>query len=266
MKLVALCLLVTACVAETDTKAACMPFDGTWLLTANGCVGNLVLKFAPDAKISGTMFDDNIEGVFDPKTKQVILRRLATQGMGNPIAVQVFNGTLSFDNAPKETNGKLSGTFRVLVNEGWGTRGVEYPWKAVQGKPSALPELLKPWQGSWDVLNKGGTNGSEFIIAEQLGLAGKQVVAVVRGNQMFVGDMLIATLTTDFSDSNLDVEKKVRGRKPVMFTLANGKGIMGAFELQDGLINIVHPYMSGNVSFRSSLLLTRSKKEPESKK
>jgi hypothetical protein len=132
MKLVALCLLVTACVAETDTKAACMPFDG-----------NLVLKFAPDAKISGTMFDDNIEGVFDPKTKQVILRRLATQGMGNPIAVQVFNGTLSFDNAPKETNGKLSGTFRVLVNEGWGTRGVEYPWKAVQGKPSALPELLK---------------------------------------------------------------------------------------------------------------------------
>jgi hypothetical protein len=77
------------------------------------------------------------------------------------------------------------------------------------------------------VLNKGGTNGSEFIIAEQLGLAGKQVVAVVRGNQMFVGDMLIATLTTDFSDSNLDVEKKVRGRKPVMFTLANGKGIMG---------------------------------------
>jgi hypothetical protein len=131
---------------------------------------------------------------------------------------------------------------------------------AAEDKPDAMPEVLKPWQGVWDVTHSVAVNGSEFVVAERLGLGGKDVVAVVKGNQLFVADKLFATLTTDFSESNLDVEQKVLyQQKAVMFTLVNGKGITCVYQVIDGDIVIRHPDTSGNVSWRSSFILQRHK-------
>ena len=125
-----------------------------------------------------------------------------------------------------------------------------------EDKPEKLPEILKPWQGSWDVTHSTAVSWTEFVVAERLGLGGKEVVVTVKGNQLFVGDKLIATLTTDFSDSTLDVEKKVQfSRKPVMFTLVNGKGIRCSYEFIEDQIAIRHPYTSGHMSTVSSFLL-----------
>jgi hypothetical protein len=129
-------------------------------------------------------------------------------------------------------------------------------------QPAAPPEPLKAWQGTWNVIDNQASAGIKFVIGEQLGLSGKDVKATIHGNQLLVGDKLIATLTTDFSQSNLDVEKQVwHLRKPILLTLPNGKGIMCAAQiLENGFIEIVHPHTMGRVGAGSRITLQRPKK------
>lgn len=127
-------------------------------------------------------------------------------------------------------------------------------------KPDNQPDFLKPWQGSWDLTHSSSVGGNDFVVAERIGLGGKDVLAMVKGNQVFVGEKLMSTLTTDFSDSNLDVEKKIlHDRKPVMFTLPNGKCVMCAYEFIEDYIVIQYPHTSGNVSWKSKVVLKRHK-------
>ena len=128
-------------------------------------------------------------------------------------------------------------------------------------QPATVSEPLKAWQGTWNVIDNQASSGITFVIGEQLGLSGKDVKATIKGNQLLVGDKLIASLTTDFSQSTFDVEKQVwRLRKPVFFTLPNGKGIMCAAEIKDdGFIEVVHPHRMGRIGAGSRMTLQRPK-------
>ena len=128
-------------------------------------------------------------------------------------------------------------------------------------QPAAPPAPLKAWQGTWNVIGNQASSGITFVIGEELGLSGKDVKATIKGNQLLVGDKLIATLMTDFSQSNLGVEKQVwHNRKPVLFTLPNGKGIMCAAEIKDdGFIEVVHPHTMGRIGAGSRMTLQRPK-------
>jgi hypothetical protein len=132
-------------------------------------------------------------------------------------------------------------------------------------QPPEPPKSLKTWQGTWNVLDSQASAGIEFVIGDKLGLA-KDAKATLRGNQLFVDNKLVATLTTDFSQSHLGVEKQVRvGRVPILFTLPDGMGILCAAEFRESGIEIVHPHAMGNVGAGSRLYLQQSKSEPQAK-
>ena len=126
---------------------------------------------------------------------------------------------------------------------------------------SASPDVLKDWQGHWEVLDSQASSGITFILGVQLGIAHKGTKVTVKGNQLFSADKLIATLTTDFSDTELEVEKKVWiSRKPVLITLPDGKGILCAYESGVGDMEVVHPHNMGRIGAGSRLTLQRQRK------
>lgn len=136
-------------------------------------------------------------------------------------------------------------------------QGVAY----ADDQPATTSESLKAWQGTWNVIDQGASAAVTFVLSDQLGIGGTGVRATIRGNQLFVDDKLVATLTTDFSQSNLEVEKQVwHLRKPVLLTLPNGTGIMCAAEISDaGYFELVHPHTMGRIGAGSRITLQRPK-------
>src|SRR4051794_16331471 len=73
--------------------------------------------------------------------------------------------------------------------------------------PSADP--LKELEGHWEVSSSQASSAITFVLGDQLGLNRKGMKISVQGNRLLSGDRLIATLTTDFSATGIDVQKQV---------------------------------------------------------
>ena len=235
--------------------------NGWWSIRANGHIGKLSLADGPAGSLTGRLFGDPISASFNNKSKHITIQRLNKDGKS---VVQSFRGKL--EQVPKSQPPEyvMSGIFESVGGTEWGPAKVEFPWLA---RPTDPEKPLEAWQGVWDVTDEGASSGIDFVVYKELGLPGKTARATIRGNQLFVEDKLIATLTTDFTQSNLKVEDEVRvGRSPVLFTLPNGKGIMCAASTGGDLIGIVSPHGMGNVGSGSRFYLKRFKKDSEIKK
>ena len=246
---------------ENFDKPAPSP-NGWWAIRANGHDGKLNLADDSVGTLTGQLFGDPIRGSFNHNSQHIIIERLKRDGSLE--VVQIFRGKL--ERVPKSQPPEfvMSGTFESVGGADWGQAKIEFPWLA---RPtSAPPELLEAWQGIWDVTDQGGSSGVDFVIYRELGFPGKTTRATIRGNQLLVEDKLIATLTTDFSQSNLKVQQEVRaGRSPILFTLPSGKGIMCAAKTDDEFISVVNPHGMGNVGSGSRFFLKRFKKDFETK-
>ena len=113
-------------------------------------------------------------------------------------------------------------------------------------KPSARLEELA---GSWQVVGTSATSEQKVIPAELLGLTNKGTSVVIKGNELTSGGKLLATLTTDFTDSGLDFDKTVRfDRRPVLITLPSGRGLLCAYDTMHGGITLYYPHTIGRIT------------------
>ena len=124
-----------------------------------------------------------------------------------------------------------------------------------QEQDSGLKELA----GTWEVMSADATAGQKLVFPVESGLTAKGSRVTVRGNELISDGKIVATLTTDFSSSGLNVEKQVHiTRQPIMFTLPDGQGILCAYRIQNGYMEIVHPHTMGRVGGGSWLSLKQS--------
>lgn len=118
---------------------------------------------------------------------------------------------------------------------------------------------LKDLAGRFKVAGVDSSSSQTDIVpAEVLGLS-KGDEIVVEGNELRSGEKLLATLTTDFSATGLDLDKAVHvTRRPVLLTLPSGKGLLCAYELQANHgFDLVYPHTMGRVSAGTWLYLRR---------
>ncbi|QOV90211.1 hypothetical protein [Humisphaera borealis] len=115
-----------------------------------------------------------------------------------------------------------------------------------QGQEPALPEpatRLKALAGQFAVVRLDSHKAQGVDLAEALGLK-KGAEVTIRGNELRSGTEVLATLTTDFSATGLDLDKEVHvSRHPVLLTLPSGKGLLCASEndAERGFV-LVHPH------------------------
>jgi hypothetical protein len=111
-------------------------------------------------------------------------------------------------------------------------------------------DRLKELAGQWVVLKSDPGSGEKVVPAELLGLTAKGTEVIVKGNELSSGGKVIATLTTDFSDSGLDLDKTVHvSRRPVLVTLPSGKGLLCAYESHGNKgFTLCYPHNMGRVS------------------
>lgn len=118
--------------AETHTEHKAR-LAGTWYIQANGAAGTLELKVAKDGTITGTMYNDEVTGSYDPKTNKVVLHRYALE-QGERTVVQVFTGDYyQNEDVPEPTIFRISGTFVSKIPHR-GRLDTEYHWIALNGK------------------------------------------------------------------------------------------------------------------------------------
>lgn len=114
------------------------------------------------------------------------------------------------------------------------------------GKEPAQPEpatRLKSLAGRFEVGRLESRKAQGVDLAEALGLK-KGAEVIIRGNELRSGAEVLATLTTDFSATGLDLDKEVHvSHRPVLMTLPGGKGLLCAYENdpERGFV-LVHPH------------------------
>ena len=119
------------------------------------------------------------------------------------------------------------------------------PPPALPNPSARLDELVGPWQ----VLGTSATSEQKVIPAELLGLTEKGTDVVIKGNELTAGGKLLATLTTDFTDTGLDLDKTVLfGRRPVLITLPSGRGLLCAYDTMHGGLTLYYPHTMGRVT------------------
>lgn len=112
-------------------------------------------------------------------------------------------------------------------------------------------DRIKELQGQCVTISSDLASGEEKVVpAELLGLTEKGTEVVVNGNELISGGKVLATLTTDFSDSGLDLDKTVHiTRRPVLVTLPSGKGLLCAYESHGKKgFTLCYPHHMGRVS------------------
>lgn len=137
-----------------------------------------------------------------------------------------------------------------------------WPLEQEESRPPVVTnesvDRLRDLVGRFDIVQRDD-GGNLVVPAEILGLK-KGAEVTIKGNELRSGDKLLATLTTDFSATGLDLDKQVHvHRRPVMLTLPNGKGLLCAYELfgERGGFTLVYPHTMGRVSGGTWLYLAR---------
>jgi hypothetical protein len=133
-----------------------------------------------------------------------------------------------------------------------------------QGQPpaSGLAAGLKGLEGQWEVHDAQACYGVKFALPAETGLTQKGARVAIRGNQLLSDGKFVATLTLDFSASDLKLDEQVKyGRRPIMLTLPDGKGILCAFKMDGSGIEMVHPHTMGRVGVGNFLYLKRPAKK-----
>ncbi len=108
--------------------------SGTWQIRANGFSGELVLS-ENRGDVTGTMFGDEIEGLWDDVSQTIVLMRKNQ----NPSAIQVYTGYLfrSQGASPLDNEGDvhltISGFFEAFRGTGATPQRVRYGWYAIIG-------------------------------------------------------------------------------------------------------------------------------------
>jgi hypothetical protein len=132
----------------------------------------------------------------------------------------------------------------------------------VQQEPSGVtsPEdRLEELQGVFEVVQTDVAGTQPIVPAEVLGLTmGDEVT--INGNELKSGEEVLATLTTDFSDTGLNLDAAVHvTRRPVLLTLPNGKGLLCAYESHPGHeFVLVHPHTMRGITTGTWLTLAHS--------
>jgi hypothetical protein len=129
-----------------------------------------------------------------------------------------------------------------------------------QAQPPAMG--LKELQGQWEVADAQAPSGVAFALPAETGLTQKGAMVTVQGNELLWNGKVVASLTLDFSASGLKLDEQVNfRRRPIMLTLPDGKGVLCAFKMEGGSIEIVHPHTMGRVGRGSFLYLKRPAKK-----
>jgi len=217
--------------------------EGSWSLTANGTPGALVIKAYKDGKIEGTMFGDSMSGAYDPKTKQVVLKRLAHREGGEPSVVQVFTGAFARDSEFKPALYSFKGTFKSVAGKDWGKPDTEYEWAATTGPPTRA-KSLRELQGQWRVASSVWGVGPPKLPAKT-GLIEKSSTLVICGNEVRSDGELVGTLADDLHTP--DQVNQPPTRRLLMLTLPDGSAWLCAYRIQNDVLQIVYPHGVINV-------------------
>ena len=211
--------------------------NGQWSLTANQGVGALILKVNEEGKITGAIFGDKLEGKFDSRTKSVTLQRMATQMIGGLRPVQLYSGLYSEN---KELgNCILKGTFKAVVEKGWGDPAVEYEWKATTGHLTQAISL-RELQGHWKMTSSFGSTAGLPRLPAGTPLDKVGATFSIEGNELRIDGKLIATLANEFSAFGMVPEPPTR--RLLMLTLPNGTAVLCAYRFASDYLQIVYPH------------------------
>ena len=131
-----------------------------------------------------------------------------------------------------------------------------------QGPAPDPANELKSLQGAWEVRDAQASSGVTFVLPAKTGMSKKGDQITIRGNEVLSGGKVTATITLDFSATDLKPERDVSvRRRPLLLTLPDGTRILLAFRIDDGQIEMVHPHTIGNVGRGSFLYLGRPDKK-----
>ena len=248
--------------AQTQAEAGLNP-EGQWRLTAHQSVGELKISVEKNGSIKGSLFNESLEGSFDPDTRRIRFRRMIPAEGGKQQAVQVFIGELRKDDNPGSPR-LMSGTFRSVCGGDWGQDGVDYPWEARALTGTFLAEDLKELEGRWNVIDSQFANGPYEIKEDSNPLVIPGAVLEIRGNQVFHVDKLVATLANDLHMPGPMPEMRPN-RKPLMIVLTDGRAYLVAYDGRSREhLEIVFPHTTGNVGRAHFIYWERSQAKVDS--
>ena len=233
-------------------------FSGTWAMTANNQSTEFTLRTAKNNQIYGDIFTGLWTGTFDPVTKKVQFARRERNRLGQFIDVQEYTGDLTASSDTKPPVYILKGTFKTIAGPGWGTPGVEYPWRADAIIPPNRTEELARLQGEWEVGETQISAGSQYKLPDETHLNDKGAKVTIHGNELIADGHLLATLANDLYTPEVGKDLGPVKRHPLMITLPNGKGVLCGYVFEGEGVQIVYPHTIGRVGSGQFIWLKRT--------
>lgn len=118
---------------------------------------------------------------------------------------------------------------------------------------------LEEWAGKW-VVASAGTSSGLACPDDLIALAKDGAEVAVNGNELRAGDKVLGTLTTDFTGTGLDLDSTVwLTRRPVLLTTPSGHGVLCAYEVGDGYLELCYPHTQRRVGAGTRIVLKRPK-------
>ena len=229
-------LLVTATFPAPPAEV----LPGTWWVKGHESYGSLVIQVEADGKISGTIYEQPIEGKFDAKTRKLSFTRL--RDLTGRKGIQAWTGELSYVEGSQPPAYNLQGTFNSIAGEEFGAAGVDYPWSSTEIRHPAPAIDLKDMQGKWDVASVTLCLRKEVKLPDDTGLNALAAQIQIRDNQLLYREKVAATLANDLELKSLDGEIGFRGYRLVCLTLPDGRGLICSYQIKSDGVEIAYPH------------------------
>lgn len=229
-------LLVTAAFPAPPAEVV----SGAWWVKGHESYGSLVIKIDAEGKISGTIYEQPIEGKFDAETRKLSFTRMRDRT--DRKGVQTWTGQLSHIEGSQPPTYTLQGTFSSIAGDEFGQVGVEYRWTSTEIRHPAPAVDLKEMQGKWEVASVTLCLREEVKLPDDTGLNALAAQVQIRDNQLLYREKVVATLANDLELKSLDGEIGFRGYRPICLTLPDGKGLICSYQIKSDGVEIAYPH------------------------
>jgi hypothetical protein len=214
--------------------------SGTWWVKGHETFGNLIIRVDADGRVSGTIYEQPIEGTFDAETKRLSFKRL--RDVLDKKGVQVWTGELTHVEGSRPPSFTLQGTFTSTAGDEFGQPGVAYRWTSTEIRHPPPSVDLKELQGEWEVASVTRCLRETVKLPDNTGLNEIAAQVQIRENQLLFQGKVAGTLANDLALASVDREIGFPGYRPICLTLPDGKGLMCSYQVKSDGVEIAYPH------------------------